>query len=46
MEVSKALKETITTSFIKKRNVGGLMKMLTTEKEVKDEEKDNNKEEE
>lgn len=46
MEVSRALQEIITTSTTRKRNVNGLIKMLTQEKDVKDEEKANSEEEE
>ncbi|KAI5432191.1 hypothetical protein KIW84_036077 [Lathyrus oleraceus] len=46
MEVPKALQETIIVSTTRKRNMDGLIKMLTKEKEVEDEEKDNSEEEE
>lgn len=36
MEVSMALHEAITASTIRKRNMYGLIKMLTREKEVED----------
>ncbi|XP_050888628.1 uncharacterized protein LOC127093769 [Lathyrus oleraceus] len=39
MEVSKALQETITPSTIKKRSVDGLIKILTKENDVEDEDK-------
>lgn len=39
MEVSNNLQETITASTIRKRNVNELMKMMTKEKDVEDEEK-------
>lgn len=45
MKVSKVLQETITTSTIRKRNVDEFIKLLIKEKEVKDEEKVNNYEE-
>ncbi|CAK8577756.1 unnamed protein product [Lathyrus sativus] len=46
MEVSKILQEIIAASIIRKRNVDELIKMLTKEKDIKDEEKANSEEEE
>lgn len=37
MEVSKTLQETITTSTVRKRNMDGLIKMLSKEKEGEEE---------
>lgn len=45
IKVSKAMKETITASTIKKWNMDGLIKILTNEKDVEDEEKSKSREE-
>lgn len=45
MKVTKDLKETITTSTIRKVNVDGLLKMLTKEKEAEEEEAGSEEEE-
>lgn len=46
MQVSKAIQETITTSTIRKKNMDNLIKMLTMEKEIEEEEEVGSEEEE